>query len=59
MEPLVAIAAVAPVLAEPSVRAEQVTQLVLGELADRLETRGAWHHVHGRFDGYEGWVHAG
>lgn len=56
---VVATAAVAPVMADASVRAEQVTQLVLGELADLLETRGEWVRIRAESDGYEGWVNAG
>jgi hypothetical protein len=56
---VVATAAVAPVMASGSVRAEQVTQLVLGELAELLGTEGEWCHVRTELDGYEGWVNAG
>ena len=52
-------AALAPVLAGPSVRAEQVTQLVLGETAAILEQSGEWRRVCTHGDGYSGWVHAG
>ncbi len=55
----VAIAAVAPLVAEPTVRAEQVTQLVLGETARILDPRGEWRRVRSATDGYEGWVHRG
>src|SRR5262245_49603542 len=55
----IARAAVAPVLAQPTVRAEQVTQLVLGETADVLEAQGEWRRVRLHGDGYEGWVNAG
>ena len=37
MPAAIARAAIAPVLAEPRVRAEQVTQLVLGETATIVE----------------------
>jgi hypothetical protein len=59
MTTVVAIAAVAPVLAEPSVRAEQVTQLVLGEGAVLRERQGDWCAITADVDGYQGWVHAG
>lgn len=52
-------AALAPVLAEASVRAEQVTQLVLGETAAVLKRSGEWRRVRTHADAYEGWVHAG
>ena len=52
-------AAVAPVLSGPSLREEQVTQLVFGETAAVLARDGAWRHVRLREDGVEGWTHAG
>jgi hypothetical protein len=59
MTHVVTIAAVAPVLAGPSVRAEQVTQLVLGESAALRERQGEWCAITGDVDGYQGWAHAG
>jgi gamma-D-glutamyl-L-lysine dipeptidyl-peptidase len=59
MTSLIANAAIAPVLSQPGVRAEQVTQLVLGETAALLERSGDWRRVCTRMDGYDGWVHAG
>jgi gamma-D-glutamyl-L-lysine dipeptidyl-peptidase len=56
---VVARAAIAPVLAQPSVRAEQVTQLILGETAAVLERQGEWRLVCTHSDGYGGWVHTG
>lgn len=50
---------IAPLLAEPTVRAEQVSQLVLGETADVLRADGEWRRLRTRIDGYEGWIHAG
>lgn len=52
-------APVAPVNADASLRAEQVTQLVLGETATVLERRGEWMRVRADIDDYEGWVHEG
>lgn len=52
-------AAVAPLQGEPSVRAEQVSQAVLGEAADLVAREGDWHRVRLARDGYEGWLHAG
>jgi hypothetical protein len=52
-------AAVAPVLAAPAVRAEQVTQLVLGETASIVERTGEWRRVRLDADGYHGWIHTG
>ena len=52
-------AAIAPVLASATVRAEQVTQLVLGETASIVERSGEWRRVSLDIDGYHGWIHAG
>ncbi len=59
MPAAIARSAIAPVLAEPRVRAEQVTQLVLGETAGILESTGDWRRVCTHFDGYNGWVNTG
>jgi hypothetical protein len=59
MSAVIARAALAPVLAEPQVRAEQVTQLVLGETAVLLERSGEWRRVCTHADDYDGWVHSG
>jgi gamma-D-glutamyl-L-lysine dipeptidyl-peptidase len=52
-------AALVPLQAEPSLRAEQVSQLVLGETATVQEASGEWRRVRCELDGYLGWVHAG
>jgi hypothetical protein len=52
-------AAVAPVLAEGTIRSEQVSQLVLGETASIVERIGAWRRVCIHADGYHGWIHSG
>lgn len=59
MPSVIARSAVAPVLSEPTVRAEQVTQLVLGETAALVERTGAWRRVCTHADGYDGWIHVG
>lgn len=59
MPSLVARAAIAPVLAQPGVRSEQVTQLVLGETAAVVERTDEWRRICTHVDGYEGWVHSG
>jgi gamma-D-glutamyl-L-lysine dipeptidyl-peptidase len=59
MPSAIARAAIAPVHASASVRAEQVTQLVLGESAAITERAGEWRRVCTHSDGYNGWVHAG
>jgi hypothetical protein len=56
---VVATAALAPMLAEPSVRAEQVSQLVLGETAEVVDARDDWRRVRAALDGYDGWIHRG
>jgi hypothetical protein len=55
----IAHSAIAPVLAEPSLRSEQVTQLVMGETATIMERSGEWRRARTRLDGYDGWVHQG
>jgi len=55
----IARSTIAPLFAEPSLRVEQVSQLVLGETAAVLERRGEWRRVRSRHDGYEGWANAG
>lgn len=56
---LIARAGVAPVCREPNLRAEQVTQIVLGETARVLETQGEWRRIRLEGDRYEGWLHRG
>jgi gamma-D-glutamyl-L-lysine dipeptidyl-peptidase len=55
----IAHSAIAPFLAAPSLRSEQVTQLVMGESATILERSGEWRRARTRLDGYDGWVHQG
>jgi len=56
---LIGRAGVAPVFREPNLRAEQVTQFVLGETARVVESQGEWRRVRLDRDRYEGWVHQG
>ena len=56
---IIARAPIAPMCAQPSLRAEQVTQLVLGEGAELLEASNDWRRVRTYADAYEGWVHSG
>lgn len=56
---VVSLSAVTPLLAEPSLRAEQVSQLVLGDTAVVLEAKAVWRRVRLDRDAYEGWVHRG
>ena len=48
-----------PVQAEPSLRAEMVTELVAGELADVTGREEEWLAVRTRVDEYTGFVHEG
>lgn len=59
MTAVIARAAVGPVFAEPTLRAEQVSQLVLGETAAVLEQTADWRRIRIDIDGYTGWIHAG
>lgn len=59
MSSIIVRSALAPVLAQPSLRAEQVSQLVLGETAAVEERADEWRRVRCEHDGYRGWVHAG
>lgn len=59
MNALVATASVTPMHREPSVRSEQLSQLVLGETARVTDRQGEWVAITGMVDGYQGWVHTG
>jgi hypothetical protein len=59
MTAAIARAAIAPVLHEPGVRSEQVTQLILGETAAIVDRSGDWRRVCTTIDGYDGWIHSG
>jgi cell wall-associated NlpC family hydrolase len=59
MKAVIATAGIAPMLSAASVRAEQASQLVLGETARVLENSGDWLRIRSDIDGYEGWVHRG
>lgn len=56
---LIVTAAVAPLVAAPAIRAEQVSQLLLGETAEQVEQHGEWRRVRAARDGYEGWLNVG
>jgi len=56
---VIARVAIAPLVGEPRVRAEQVSQLVLGETGEVLDQSGDWRRIRHHLDGYEGWVHGG
>ena len=55
--PMSTVAALTPVLAEPSDDAEQVTQLLPGEPLTVEETRDGWARVRTAYD-YPGWIRA-
>jgi cell wall-associated NlpC family hydrolase len=48
-----------PLFAQPSLRSEQVSQLVLGETGRVEERAGEWRRITVELDGYPGWVHGG
>ncbi|PTQ97976.1 SH3 domain-containing protein [Mucilaginibacter yixingensis] len=48
--------AMAPLRAQPSERAEQVSQILFGEAFEIMEWNGQWARVITAFDGYEGWL---
>jgi hypothetical protein len=47
---------VIPVRSIPADTAEMVTQLLLGDLFEVLETRGSWELIRASDDNYEGWI---
>ena len=59
MPSVIALVAVAPLHTQPTVRAEQCTQLVLGETASVVDRQGDWIRVCTHYDDYDGWVHTG
>jgi hypothetical protein len=59
MSSVIVRSAIAPLFAQPSLRAEQVSQLVLGETGRVEESSGEWRRIQGDHDGYPGWVHTG
>ncbi len=56
MEYGIAAQAIIPVRAEPSHRAEMVTQVLFGEMFRITAQEGSWCGVSLIFDGYEGWM---
>lgn len=59
MTEVIITSALAPLMKEPSPRAELVSQLVTGETGTVLENRESWLRVRREFDGYEGWINRG
>lgn len=60
LKPITAVVrtAVAPLLAEPTVAATQLSQALRGHELQLLEERGTWWLARGP-DDYEGWIHCG
>ena len=56
---VIARSAIVPLFAQANLRAEQVSQLVLGETGRVEERAGEWRRIVADLDGYAGWVHAG
>lgn len=59
MTAILATTAVAPLHAAPSLRSEMVSQMVLGEGAEILESQHSMYRVRTLLDDYEGWIHSG
>jgi hypothetical protein len=59
MTSVIAHSAIAPLFREPTLRSEQVSQLVLGETGAVEDERGEWRRISSALDGYSGWVHRG
>ena len=51
--------ALAPLMKEPSPRAELVSQMVTGEIGEIVGDAEPWFRLRRELDGYEGWVHRG
>ena len=56
---VIGLAGVVPVVAEPSLKSERVTELVTGETAAVLDRHAEWRRVRLDGDGMEGWLHQG
>jgi len=56
VEYIVANAPVVPVREEPLHSAEQATQLLFGEVCERIERRSGWSKIRSTVDGQEGWI---
>jgi hypothetical protein len=59
MRSVIGRSSLAPIHREPSLRSEQVSQLVLGESGQVIERSGEWRRIRTDLDGYQGWIHAG
>jgi len=56
---VIARSPIVPLFVRPSLRAEQASQLVLGETGRLEESAGEWRRITTDLDGYQGWVHRG
>jgi cell wall-associated NlpC family hydrolase len=59
MTEAIVTSALAPLMKDPSPRAELVSQLVTGETGTVVEEIPPWFRLRRELDGYEGWVHRG
>lgn len=59
MTEAIVTSALAPLMKDPSPRAELVSQLVTGETGEVVEEIQPWFRLRRELDGYEGWVHRG
>jgi gamma-D-glutamyl-L-lysine dipeptidyl-peptidase len=59
MSSIVTTAAAAPLSVQPSVRAEQCNQLVLGDTAAIVRRENEWLSICTHRDDYAGWIHSG
>lgn len=56
MNPVICPLSIVPVRAEPSDRAEMVSQWLFGETAQVIDSTDSWSRLRFDHDGYEGWV---
>lgn len=59
MTEAIVTSALAPLMKEPSPRAELVSQMLTGETGTIVADRQPWLGIRRAFDGYEGWIHCG
>ncbi|MEN9685718.1 MAG: hypothetical protein RLZZ28_1504 [Bacteroidota bacterium] len=55
MDTVMAAVPVIPMRKEPAHRAEMISQLLFGEIAERIEDKDGFTWVKNTYDGYEGW----
>jgi hypothetical protein len=59
MTEAIVTSALAPLMKDPSPRAELVSQMLTGETGTIMEDRQPWLRIRRAFDWYDGWVHRG